>query len=84
MDYKTILVLTDTSASSDARVACACQLAIEHDAHLIGVTQSGVYRLVYGSFDARSELGDIAPLFADLENSPGRPALNEELAFETR
>lgn len=67
MDYKTILVLTDTSASSDARIACACQLAIEHDAHLIGVTQSGVYRLVYGSFDARSELGDIAPLFADLE-----------------
>lgn len=67
MHFKTILVLIDASPAADTRIECACRLALEHDAHLVGVTQTGIYRLVYGSFDPRGQLGDAAPLFANLE-----------------
>lgn len=66
MSYRTILVLTDTSTASDDRIACACRLAGEYGAHLAAIAASGIYRLVYGSFDPRGELGDMAPVFADL------------------
>lgn len=47
LNYKTILVHVDASAHAAARIALAAQLALEHDAHLVGVALTGVSRYYY-------------------------------------
>lgn len=65
MDLKTILVHADGSRSADARIALAAQLAITHDAHLVGIAQTDILRYVYG-VPPDGYLGDVTPLFDDL------------------
>jgi hypothetical protein len=50
VDVKTILVHIDASRNVAARMEFAAQLAIGYEAHLIGVTTTGVSRYLYGSF----------------------------------
>jgi nucleotide-binding universal stress UspA family protein len=47
MDCKTILVHVDESAHAATRIALAAQLALRHDAHLVGVALTGVSRYYY-------------------------------------
>lgn len=53
MDCKTILVHVDDSRQVATRIALAAQLALLHDAHLVGVALTGVSRYYYreGSAD---------------------------------
>lgn len=47
MDCKTILVHVGDSAHAATRIALASQLALRHDAHLVGVALTGVSRYYY-------------------------------------
>lgn len=47
MKYKTILVHADESVHAATHPALAAQLALQHDAHLIGVALTGVSRYYY-------------------------------------
>jgi nucleotide-binding universal stress UspA family protein len=47
MNCKTILVHVDESAHAPTRIALAAQLALQHDAHLVGVALTGVSRYYY-------------------------------------
>ncbi|KQQ97142.1 universal stress protein [Massilia sp. Leaf139] len=47
MDYQTILVHVDASRRADTRIALAAQLALRHDAHLVGAALTGVSRYYY-------------------------------------
>ena len=53
MNCKTILVHVDGSDRAATRIALASQLALQHDAHLVGVALTGVSRYYYreGSAD---------------------------------
>jgi nucleotide-binding universal stress UspA family protein len=65
MDYRTLLVHADESRRADAHVTFAAQFALRHDAHLVGVTQTGILRFIYGT-PPDGYLGDLAPFFHDL------------------
>lgn len=47
MNCKTILVHVDQSLHAATRIALAAQLALRHDAHLVGVALTGVSRYYY-------------------------------------
>lgn len=47
MTYKTILVHLDEAPHVGARVLLAAELALQHDAHVIGVALTGVSRFLY-------------------------------------
>jgi len=47
MTYKTILVHLDETPHVAARVLMAAELAVQHDAHVIGVALTGVSRFLY-------------------------------------
>ncbi len=47
MSYKTILVHVDHSAHAPERMRVAAQLALEHDAHLVGAAMVGLSRFIY-------------------------------------
>lgn len=78
MDLKTILVHVDESRSADERIAFASQLAIAHEAHLVGVTQTGIMRYVYGVAPDDGWLGDLTPLFEDMRAAAERRAAHFE------
>lgn len=65
MDLNTMLVHVDGSRSADERITFAARLAIAYDAHLVGVTQAGIVRYVYG-VGPDMWLGDLPPLFEDM------------------
>ncbi|WP_036167076.1 universal stress protein [Massilia sp. 9096] len=68
MNYKTILVHADGSRGLEARLTFAAALALEHDAHLVGVVQTGILRFVCG-IPPDGYLGDMAPLLDDMRAS---------------
>lgn len=81
MPYKTILVHVDHAAHAAARIRLAAQLALEHEAHLIGAAMVGLSRFVYqdASLDLASTL--MATRIADLaERARESLARFEELA----
>lgn len=47
MSYQTILVHVDQSRHAEQRIRTAAQLALAHNAHLIGAAMTGISRLVY-------------------------------------
>ena len=47
MTYKSILVHVDDTSRSPYRVQLAAALAIQHDAHLLGIADTGVSRFIY-------------------------------------
>jgi hypothetical protein len=47
MSYKTILVHADATEQAATRIALAAQLALAHDAHLVGIAVTGVSRYLY-------------------------------------
>lgn len=67
MDYKTILVHIDESRHATARMEFAAQLAIDHQAHLIGVTTTGVSHYVYESFAPGIEASGLSPYLDTLQ-----------------
>lgn len=66
MDYKTILVHVNDVRSMDACVGFAAQFAMHHDAHLVGIAQTGVQRFIYGT-PPDGVLVDLTQLYADLQ-----------------
>lgn len=75
MDYKTILVHVDDSPASSDRVAFAAQLANAQQAHLIGVTQTGISRFIREALLPGVELGDLTPLFGELREAAEQRAV---------
>jgi hypothetical protein len=57
MSFKTVLVQIDESRWSKTRTACATQFANAHQAHLIGMTQTGISRFIRESCLPGVELG---------------------------
>jgi nucleotide-binding universal stress UspA family protein len=47
MTYKTILVHIDDTSRTPCRVKLAAELAIKHEAHLIGIADTGISRFLY-------------------------------------
>lgn len=47
MSYKTILVHVDETARCAQRISIAARMAVEEDAHLIGVAMTGISRFIY-------------------------------------
>lgn len=47
MHFKTLLVHVDASHQAATRVALAAQLAIAHEAHLVGAAMTGISRIVF-------------------------------------
>lgn len=47
MSFKTLLVHVDASHQAATRIAVAAQLAIAHEAHLIGAAMTGISRIVF-------------------------------------
>ena len=47
MNFKTLLVHVDMSKQAAKRIELAAQLAISHDAHLIGAAMTGISRIVF-------------------------------------
>lgn len=81
MPYKTILVHVDHAAHAAARMRLAAQLALEHEAHLIGAAMVGLSRFVYedAALDLASTL--MAPRIAELaERARDALARFEEVA----
>ena len=66
MSYKTILVHVDAGRHADMRIALAAQLALRHDAHLIGIALTGVSRLFYQEGSADLMRTALAPYMDDL------------------
>jgi nucleotide-binding universal stress UspA family protein len=66
MDFKTIVVHLDASGGSAARMAFAARLAGTCQAHLVGVTQTGISRFVYETAIPGVDLSGLTPLFQQL------------------
>lgn len=47
MNFKTLLVHVDMSKHAATRIELAAQLAITHDAHLVGAAMTGISRIVF-------------------------------------
>lgn len=76
MDLKTILVHADESRSTDERIVFASQLAIAYQAHLVGITQTGIVRYAYGV--APDGWDDLTPLFEGLRAAAEKRAASFE------
>ena len=74
MNYKTIIVHIDRSRQTAARMEIAAQLAIDFEAHLIGVATTGVSRSLYESVTPAMQSAALAPLLGTLQRE------TEELA----
>ncbi len=61
MSYKTILIHLDESPNMDARINLAAQLAISHEAHLIGLATTGISRYFYESMSTVVSEAGIEP-----------------------
>ena len=83
MDYRTILVHLDKSAAAGARTALAVRLAAEHQAHLVGVAQTGVSEFVRDLALPGADLDGLAPLFAQLRDDAERCAAQFDAAART-
>jgi len=47
MNIKTLLVHADASRQAPTRIGLAAQLAMTHDAHLVGVAMTGISRIIF-------------------------------------
>eukprot|EP01037_Dinobryon_pediforme_P021026 gene21026-21791_t len=47
MSYKTIIVHVDQSKHAAARIRLAAELALSHEAHLVGAAMTGISRFIY-------------------------------------
>jgi nucleotide-binding universal stress UspA family protein len=74
MEYRTILVDIDPSSGVAGRIEFAAQLATAQQAHLIGLTQTGILRFIRESEVPGADFGSIAPLFAQLREDADRRA----------
>jgi nucleotide-binding universal stress UspA family protein len=77
MEIKTILVHVDDAHSADERIGFASRLALAHEAHLVGVTQTGIMRYVYG-VAPDDWAGDLTPLFEIARSEAERRAARFE------
>jgi nucleotide-binding universal stress UspA family protein len=68
MTYKTILIHLDESPTMDARIDLAAQLAITHEAHLIGLATTGVSRYFYESMSTAVSEAGIGPYLDTLRD----------------
>jgi len=75
MNYKTIVVHVDASDGAAARIAFAAALARDAGAHLIGMTQTGIYRFVAQTAVPGVDLSGLTPLFGQLREDAERRAL---------
>lgn len=71
MSYKTILVHVDATPAAHARIALAAQLALRHDAHLVGAALTGISRLFYKEAGADLLRTVLAPHMDELYRKAG-------------
>jgi nucleotide-binding universal stress UspA family protein len=66
VDYKTVLVDIDPSGATDGRIGFAVKLASAWQAHLVGITQTGIVRFIRDSTLSDINLAGLTPLFEQL------------------
>jgi hypothetical protein len=64
-DYKTILVDINASGAPGC-IDFAARLAKEHQGHLVGVTQTGIFSFLRDADAPGVDFGAVAPLFEQL------------------
>jgi nucleotide-binding universal stress UspA family protein len=69
MSFKTILVSSDGTPGSTERIRFAADLAATQDAHLIGITDTGIARFLYENVAPELDLAGLGPLFAQLQDA---------------
>lgn len=79
MTYKTILVHADLSPHAAARYALACQVAIGHDAHLVGAAFTGLTQETYRNA-AFAYGGVLSPTDVELVTNNSKQALEAFVA----
>lgn len=79
MTYKTILVHADLSPHAATRYALACQLALAHDAHLVGAAFTGLTQETYRNA-AFAYGGVLSPTDVELVTSNSKQALDAFVA----
>jgi nucleotide-binding universal stress UspA family protein len=84
MYYKTILVHVDAD-TSEARIRFSAQLAKDQEAHLVGVTQTGILHFIYQQAAMSVvDLSGLAPLFEELQsNAEQRASTFDAIAAQT-
>jgi len=75
MDYKTILVDNDAAGTAAARIDVAAGLANAHQAHLVGLTQTGILHFIRDAGTSGVDFGGMAPLFEQLRQDAGERAV---------
>ncbi|KQV51922.1 hypothetical protein ASC93_04490 [Massilia sp. Root335] len=81
MEYKTILVHVDDSPEAPDLVASAVRLAQAQGAHLVGMTQTGISRVIRETTLPGVDLGDLTALLHDLRAvAEGRAANFDAMA----
>ena len=81
MSYKTILVDINATSGAAGRTDVAARLAAEHQAHLIGVTQTGIFRFIREAEAPGVDFGAVAPVFVQLrQDADERAAQFDERA----
>jgi nucleotide-binding universal stress UspA family protein len=68
MTYKTILVDINATSGAAGRIDYAVRLAGEQQAHLVGLTQTGIFRFLREIEAPGADFGDVAPLFEQLRH----------------
>jgi nucleotide-binding universal stress UspA family protein len=79
MTYKTILVHADLSPHAASRYALACQVALAHDAHLVGAAFTGLTQETYRNA-AFAYGGVLSPTDVELVTSNSKQALDAFVA----
>jgi len=74
MDYKTILVDNDAASGATARLDVAAGLANACQAHLVGLTQTGIFRFLRDAAMPGVDVGGLAPVFEQLRQDAGERA----------
>jgi len=66
MHYKTMLVDINATSGAAARIDFAIRLARTHQAHLVGLTQTGIFRFLREAEAPGVDFGTLTPLFEQL------------------
>lgn len=82
MEYRTILVDIDPSERTARRVEFAARLAKQADAHLVGVTHTGIDRLLRESALSGIAPGALAQVFEQLRLNAGLRAMQFDLQVQ--
>lgn len=80
MHYKTILVDIDPTGPAATRLDTAIGLANAYQAHLVGLTQTGIFRFIRDARTPGVDFGGMAPIFEQLRQDADERAARFDAA----